>query len=391
MERVVIVCNHTIPTEHPNGIRMLNIGLMFQMIGYQVYLFGIDNGKNRELKYKGIICRILHEKSGHGLLAKSERSLAFKKFIQKELIQIEPSIIVSNLYNCRAQRELIRYSRNKHIPMIESVCEWYDINNFNGIARKISLINNRYSLRCQFPRIKNVIVISTLLRNYYLKHGCNCLLIPTNVDPNDYSSLCTHSYDEKVRIAYAGKPAKKDLILNAITAISSLSEKERKKVAFDIYGITREQLTDTGISPDTIMLCGDSLHFHGKIPYSEVRNKVNEADFTILLRPQKRYANAGFPTKIGESMACGTPVITNLTSDIGMYIHDGKEGIICKSENPNDCADAIRRVLTLTEDEKSAMRRFAHEAAESVFNYMTYAGDVKNYILSIAAKKDAER
>ena len=107
-------------------------------------------------------------------------------------------------------------------------------------------------------------------------------------------------------------------------AVGLLSDEEKGRLALHLYGTVPEQLVMLGIDPAFLEAHRDTVICHGRIPYAEVKGKVADADFTVRLRPNKRYANAGFPTKVGESMACGTPVIANITSDLGKYIIDGK-------------------------------------------------------------------
>ena len=68
--------------------------------------------------------------------------------------------------------------------------------------------------------------------------------------------------------------------------------------------------------------------FHGKVSNLEARNKISKADFSILFRNVNKMTSAGFPTKVSESISCGTPVITNSTSDLEHYIINGKNGFL---------------------------------------------------------------
>ena len=75
--------------------------------------------------------------------------------------------------------------------------------------------------------------------------------------------------------------------------------------------------------------------------------RVAASDFTILLRPVSRFSLAGFPTKLAESMACGVPIIGNLTSNIGDYVHKGVEGVLVANETPEAFAEGLLRARAL--------------------------------------------
>jgi glycosyltransferase involved in cell wall biosynthesis len=231
-------------------------------------------------------------------------------------------------------------------------------------------------LKYVIPKTKNVIAISTLLENYYNKKQCNTVRIPTVIDMQEYVEL-SFSHNEKLVIAYAGMPAKnKDFILNVLEAMLLLRRNELDRIEFRIFGLTKDQL----INSNKYNQLGDSLKCMGKIPYLEVKSEIAKADFTVLLRPGKRYANAGFPTKVGESMACGVPVITNMTSDLNLYVVDEVNGVICDNESPEACAAALRRALQLTSQQKKEMRTAALQTAYKNFDYKVYVRDMREFL-----------
>lgn len=386
MKIVFIFCHHTIPQEHPNGVRMANIGLMFVELGYQVYLYGFDSVAKPEFEYKGMHCKVWEQSNRPDFASIVKRSRNQEEHVKNALMEGKPDIIISAMPNSRGQRCLIRYAKSRCIPMIESVCEWYDRSNFRGFKGLIKFINNRYSLCIQYPKRENIIAISTLLADFYRSCGCNTIVIPTMVDIEEYKAI-SHNRSVRTRIAYAGSPSKKDYILNAIHGLALLSEAERNNFEFHLYGPKLEQLKQLGLSNDVLEKCGNELVCHGRIPYEQVKQHIVNADFTVLLRPDKRYANAGFPTKVGESMACGTPVIANLTSDLGKYIIDGETGFVCVDESPEACKTALQRVLSMTEQEKANMRKEAMEVAKIGFNYKTYLADMRDFLSKVEGEK----
>src|SRR5208282_6294467 len=104
-----------------------------------------------------------------------------------------------------------------------------------------------------------------------------------------------------------------------------------KDVRFVMVGPSRDELARSlGTDAPLLEALGSRLQFVGRMPHSEALQTLAGMDFSILLRPNLRYAHAGFPTKLGESLAMGVPVICNLTSDLGMYVRDGQEGIVVR-------------------------------------------------------------
>ena len=370
---VYFFVGHTLPTEHPNAVRIANLGLIFKALGYKVTLVGFDSNGDRETEYKGMRCVIFNQRTGGGLTNYLKREREALNNIKTFFKENEcPQVIVSGLFNCKLQRFLISFAKAQNVKMIETVCEWYDRTAFQGVVGVFKYINNRYSMYRQFVRVGNIISISTCIEKYYKSKGCNVVVIPTIADFDEYDNLAIYNKNEKRIITYAGSPAKKDFLLNILKAIDLLNESERNTIELHIYGLEEKQLLELGLSRAFIERHRDTVFSHGRIPYKEVKNRLAESDFTILLRPNKRYANAGFPTKVGESMACGTPVITNLTSDLGNYLLDGENSIISRDETVDECAFAIRRAISLGDSALYKMRLEALNTAKQRFDYKSY-------------------
>ena len=68
----------------------------------------------------------------------------------------------------------------------------------------------------------------------------------------------------------------------------------------------------------------ENIIFHGKKTHTEIIKNIQESDFTIFLRNIERLVEAGFPSKFSESMSYGTPVISNMISNIEDYAVENK-------------------------------------------------------------------
>ena len=104
-------------------------------------------------------------------------------------------------------------------------------------------------------------------------------------------------------------------------------------------------------------------------------------DFTVLPRDASlRYAKAGFPSKIVESLANATPVMCNYSSDLELYLKDGKEALIAKDHTPEAFAETIRRALLLSAEDKQRMSEHALACAKEKFDYRNYTERLKTFI-----------
>jgi glycosyltransferase involved in cell wall biosynthesis len=122
------------------------------------------------------------------------------------------------------------------------------------------------------------------------------------------------------------------------------------------------------------------VYIMGKIPQQEVHQAYMDADYSIFIREDKRSSHAGFPTKLAESMAAGTPVITNDTGDIGLYLKNGENGYLLQDTSPESIKKVLEKILQLTSEETIEMRSKARKTAEESFDFRVYKQLMKDFL-----------
>lgn len=370
MKQVTFFCDHPIPKQHPNAIRLMAIAKIFQALDYRVSLISSyppradeqPEGVFEDVRY----CYLPLDR--------------FREYFQNTEI---PDLHLVATGRNTALAALLSERQAKHrIKTIYSVCERYSILDLRHQGREMfrSYADHLRVLNHYAPKAGNVIAISKYFERYYREKNCNVIRIPTIVDAETYPSDQERPED-KLRLAYAGTPGKKDYVAHVVRALDLLSPEEREAVVFHIYGVSPDDLRQKLKLPEPLLRrLGGSLVAHGRIPCEEVPGVIKNADFTVLLRPDNRRSKAGFPTKVGESMACGVPVLANLTSDLDECIIDGQTGIVCRGAAPGACAEAIRRALRLSEGEKAAMRDKAKEMSLSYLHYGSYIDGFRSFL-----------
>jgi glycosyltransferase involved in cell wall biosynthesis len=264
------------------------------------------------------------------------------------------------------------FCRRRSIPLIGDVCEWYDPCQMNyGRLNPLYVVFwliFRYSL----PRFRNLIVVSTLLERHFEGKGRNVTRIPPVVDP--YTIQCLdRAPTNRLLLLYAGLPGRKDRLREMIVALASLAPHERSRIEFRLLGPTKQELiTLLGRSAHLLTLLGDTVKPLGRVPRDQVLEALQEAHFTVLLRPDKRYAHAGFPSKVPESLAAGAPVLLNFTSDLREYLGDGTAALQVHDCSPVEVAKALQRALQLRPATLLGLRRGARLKAEQCFDYRLY-------------------
>jgi glycosyltransferase involved in cell wall biosynthesis len=275
---------------------------------------------------------------------------------------------------------LLKWCRQNNIPIIVDVADWLEPEHLPGGKWGPFRWNVEMALRYYFVQAKNIISISSYLESYYQKKGCRTLRIPPTLDVISIPVRIETMPTGPLSLAYTGVPGKKDLLNNVLEAILRL-DLSGKTVLLTIAGPTSDEIVQfPALSSRGMTKLPDSIQVLGKVSRDEALDIVRQADFSVLLRPQLRYANAGFPTKVSESLSVGTPVICNLTSDLDLYIHDEVNGLICKDHTVESFSKALAKALTLTQSQLNAMREAARREAETSFDFRQYTYLLSNFL-----------
>jgi len=219
------------------------------------------------------------------------------------------------------------------------------------------------------PQCDGIIAISSFLEKFYSDKGKKTIRIPALIDTDNHSTTerRVNYFDSKMlNLIYAGIPGKKDLLHLIIKSVSLLN-KNGYFICLHILGLSSKELLRLyGV------VCQKGIVCYGKVNQQEVKSFLERADFSILLRPSKRYANAGFPTKFVESLNAGLPVIANYTSDLQQYLIDGYNGFVVNGYTEELITDKLQKVFKQGRSVWDGMRLNALRTAKINFDYKLY-------------------
>lgn len=296
------------------------------------------------------------------------------------------------LMNAKSDRlvSVARFCKQKNIRLMIENCEWYDSSAFKLGKWDFRYHLNQKMIQKGFREADGFISISRLLHVHNKSFGKPSVRIPTILDVENtaYSAATEH---EKLMISYTGHPERsKEYLLPMIRLLA-----EKKDLAlqteFHIYGPSySDVLRNIGGKEEILKRAGSSVRIHDNIPQDQVDEVLRNTDFLLFLRPDRRSSHAGFPTKLGESFAVGTPVISNDTGDIGLYVKNGINGFLI--DLPDESLErTVRKILNMGNREREAMRRAARETAEQNFDYRVYSEAMKRFLESFEKDKKEEQ
>ena len=218
-------------------------------------------------------------------------------------------------------------------------------------------------------KMDGVIAISKYLFDYY-KNYTNCILVPPTIDIQSEKwnrNICDASH-YKIKLIYAGSAGYgcKDRIDYIIDAL-----KGKDSLELTVIGMTQEEYEKGYLLqiPNSV-----NVRFKGRLSHLETIKAIQCADFQMLIRDNNRKNRAGFPTKFVESMACGTPTIATLSSNITDYLIDGVNGIIVSENRTLDTI--FSEITSMSKERICAMKEVCRN--NHVFDYRNYQSTFSN-------------
>lgn len=392
---IVYVGNFCFPDGDAGGTRVLGIGKALRETGYRVVFAGMEKrGREEDRHSDGEYCYhgfsyVPETDQGHGRLARLKRGLlthAIGTTTMRRLHAMDLSTTQAIIAYCAPAAllwQLVHFCHKRRLALIADCTEWYDPGHVWGGSLGPIRWDSELRMRWLQPKIGWVIAISSFLEHYYRDRTCEVVRIPPLVDlnqPDRQPAAHAARDDGLLHLVYAGSPGKKDLLITAIHGLCELRA-AGAPVELHLVGLTRSA-TETCMGEHSFLLdqMGKAIIYHGRVPHAAALKLVAQADFSILVRPDERFAHAGFPTKLVESLSLGVPVIANLTSDIGEYVRDGQEGILLDGSDPEAFAVGVRRSLAMPKEHRTAMRAFARQRALECFDYRNYVAALNEFV-----------
>ena len=385
--RLLFINDHPFPYGDAFSSRARSLCLLFKEAGFQVHVIAVRTKDeqieiNKVYELDGFTYEIASKKkmtSAESFFGNRDMKYAIMHYLEENQVDMVFSSACPNYY-----RNISKVCKKKGIIYIVEQCEWLDISNYKFSYIDYRYLNEKWIREGGYKGASGVIAISRLLQEYYENKGTRAIRIPTILDTNtiDWSTKTTN---EKINIVYTGNPGvSKEYLLPIIQAIVT-SDKLKKKVVFHIYGPSLENVKQNiGRDLEYLLLDNnDCIVIHGRVPQEEIHGIIQMADYQIFIRLNRRSSNAGFPTKMGESMACGTPVITNITGDIGLYLEDGLNGFVVNGIDKDSVTEALVKACELSKEQYGKMRMNARRTAEKEFNYQSYIQKVKTFFSSL--------
>lgn len=228
-----------------------------------------------------------------------------------------------------------------------------------------------------------MIVITETLFNFYtpyLSKKSVCELIPMTVDPERFKfSKNPDRLDKGNYLFYSGSLVEKKDGVETLIKSFKILQSAIPNINLIIAGGSQKEVTQLKRKYNTD---DQKIMFLGTIPSNEIPGWIYNAKALLLPRPHSIQAEGGFPTKLGEYLISGNPVIATPVGEIPKYLSHKRDVFFVNELNPKNLSEVIQYVL---QSEKEAIKVGEQGKATALknFSYLAHQVKLKNFLTEV--------
>jgi glycosyltransferase involved in cell wall biosynthesis len=322
------------------------------------------------LRDRGVSVKLLLLRQAQTKIPKQEREGSFKGIFYKTIgndLKCSPSILFKlPLHFWLGSITLIKWKRKnaKNIlycyagPSIENL--WFilfakilrfrivfdiveDFSDFDGpLHLRVKFLTISY-LEGKITKLSNgLVVISRYLMDKYEKRAGKTVpikLIPVSARINKDKEKM--HFGDTVKIIYSGSFGKKDGVELLISAFENV---------YQSYKNVELLLTGKGAETNIARIIAkitnkNNIKYLGYLNDDAFYDLLQEADILCMIRTNSKFANGGFPFKLGEYLATANPVIATNVCNVSNYLENMKDALLVEPENVKELQQAIEYLL----------------------------------------------
>ena len=203
-----------------------------------------------------------------------------------------------------------------------------------------------FNRRFLYPRLDGLIVISTHLEEYFrrlLGPGARILRIPIMVELDLWEHKIVRQVSPVFTITYSGNLDHVGEVDDLMKAFTDVNQHHRAARLLIIGGGSRLAALQ---QQARLMSMEGSIEFTGLLTRPKTREEINASDLLVLPRRAGTFSSYGFPTKLGEYLATGKPVIATSTGDIPLYLKDAESAYLIQPGDAEALSTRIEEVVT---------------------------------------------
>lgn len=361
---ILYIGTFQLPDKCAAAHRVINIAKSLRDIGYNVVFFGagehVSLTEAKRAEGFGYYDVFNQQRGAHAReMFKIEHIKTFAnrtKNLRAIIAYNYPSIALIRLNN---------FCKSKGIRLIGDCTEWFDGKERGLLAGAIKRCDTILRMRYVQKHIDGMITISKYLYNFYNSTVPSVRIPPTvDLSTGKYESIKDKN-NKRLVFTYAGSPSASKESLDIV--VDYFNKTQRDDVELWIVGITDKQYrTIYNNVPNN-----RNIFFLGRVDHETAINAVKYSDYVIIVRPDSRLTQAGFPTKFVEALSCGVPVIATNTSDLSTYLDGTRNGCIIDINHMHEALNEI------------ANNKCQYIVDKHAFDYHLYTDEIADFLLTV--------
>lgn len=369
-KKVVYFGNFSITNGFASVNRAIGISHLISKFGYQTNIYVNDLTPDSYMKVKNFDSNInlIKTKKYNKVLS----YLIFSPYLRM-LDREKPALVVLYDFPYIPAKKIINYCRQNDIKIIGDFTEWFDGTGYKGIFKFFKKLDSDRRIKKLPKYVDGSIVVSSLLQSTFEKNSSNPVIkIYPLMDFVLYESkeLSKKKKDNQLVLSYIGNSLEgKDSINELIRALSNI-----KNLNF-LFLVAGNFPLDPNLVNET------RVKYFGMLNHQDALSMLLNSDYEIVFREPKNSNNAGFPSKIAESLSLGLPVITNIFSDLNLVLNNQNSYVI------SDLSLIEETMLLVVDDYKKNIIKAVPNETKEKFSCSLYIERFKEFLDKIIFKE----
>ena len=192
------------------------------------------------------------------------------------------------------------------------------------------------------------------------------------VDPARFEYISSKQDNSKTIITYCGTlDGDKDGVPILIESFAIIAN-EFPSAKLKLIGSLNNEITNQKIKAKVQKLkIENRVIFTGSVKTKQIPELLKHSDLLALARPANKQAEGGFPTKLGEYLATGNPVVVTNVGEISLFLKDKKNAFIAEPDSAEKFSEKLREALL--DSNRNSIGLEGKKLVYNEFNYLTQA------------------
>lgn len=277
-----------------------------------------------------------------------------------------------------AKADLMRFFVGmKGIKVYYEITEHPEVHPPYGIAKTWALRD--FFTHCK--KLDGLFVISKGLKSYFAEQGVSnnkITLFNMIVDDSRFDGIGKQETETK-SIVFCGSFKNSIDGVDALIKAFAIVAPQYPNVMLHILARVNRESKDFQVCEKLIedYSLGSRVSFDGLVPYDEVPQRLKDASILALARPDCLQAKYGFPTKLGEYLLSGNPVVVTSVGEIPLYLADKRSALLAVPDSSEAFAEKLLWALN-NPIEAALIGEKGKQVALEQFNYKSEVDKVIN-------------